>query len=105
VIRLVEFCRVGQRIGYKTKEAPAPAKKSDAKKLDYEWDGELSFFAKAAAPVKKFDAPDETLLHIGDGGDLTSHDVCRLIEDRGIDGDSISRGVGGLVDNRGVSVD
>jgi hypothetical protein len=30
----------------------------------------------------------------------TSHGVCRLIDDRGIDGDSISRGVGGLVDNR-----
>jgi hypothetical protein len=26
--------------------------------------------------------------------------VCRHIDDRGIDGDSISRGVGGLVDNR-----
>ncbi len=31
---------------------------------------------------------------------MTSHGVCRHIDDRGIDGDSISRGVGGLVDNR-----
>jgi hypothetical protein len=37
---------------------------------------------------------------IGDGGNSTSHGVCRHIDDRGIDGDSISRGVGGLVDNR-----
>ena len=43
-------------LAFKTKEAPAPAKKSDAKKLDVEWDGELSFFAKAAAPVKKSEA-------------------------------------------------
>ena len=43
---------------------------------------------------------DETPCHIGDVGDSTSHGVCRLIDDRGIDGDSISRGVGGLVDNR-----
>jgi len=43
---------------------------------------------------------DETLCLIGDGGDSTSHGVCRHIDDRGIDGDSISRGVGGLVDNR-----
>ncbi len=42
---------------------------------------------------------EETLCLIGDGGDSTSHGVCRLIDDRGIDGDSISRGVGGLVDN------
>ncbi len=37
---------------------------------------------------------------IGDGGNSTSHGVSRHIDDRGIDGDSISRGVGGLVDNR-----
>ncbi len=37
---------------------------------------------------------------IGDGGNSTSHGVCRHIDDRGIDGDSISRGVSGLVDNR-----
>ena len=43
---------------------------------------------------------DETPCHIGDVGDSTSHGVCRLIDDCGIDGDSISRGVGGLVDNR-----
>ena len=43
---------------------------------------------------------DETLCLIGDGGDSTSHGVSRLIDDRGIDGDSISCGVGGLVDNR-----
>ena len=36
---------------------------------------------------------------IGDGGNLTSHGVCRHIDDRGIEGDSISSGVGGLVDN------
>ena len=42
---------------------------------------------------------DETPCHIGDGGESTSLGVCRLIEDYGIDGDSISRGVGGLVDN------
>ena len=36
---------------------------------------------------------------IGDGGNPTSHGVCRHIDDRGIDGDSISRGVGGLDDN------
>ena len=42
---------------------------------------------------------DETPCHIGDGGDSTSHGMCCLIDDRGIDGDSISRGVGGLVDN------
>ena len=36
---------------------------------------------------------------IGDGGNPTSHGVCRNIDDRGIDGDLISRGVGGLVDN------
>jgi len=34
-----------------------------------------------------------------DGGDSTSHGVCPLIDDCGIDGDSISRGVGGLDDN------
>ncbi len=39
---------------------------------------------------------------IGDGGNLTSHGVCRHIDDRGIDGDSISRGVGGLDDNIGL---
>jgi hypothetical protein len=43
-------------LAFKTKEAPAPAKKSDAKKLDVEWDGELSFFAKAAAPDEKSEA-------------------------------------------------
>jgi hypothetical protein len=43
---------------------------------------------------------DETLCLIGDGGDSTSHGVCRHIDDRGINGASISRGVGGLVDNR-----
>jgi hypothetical protein len=43
---------------------------------------------------------DETLCLIGDCGDSTSHSVCRHIDDRGIDGDLISRGVGGLVDNR-----
>ncbi len=43
---------------------------------------------------------DETLCLIGDGGDSTSHGVCRLIDDRDIDGDSISCGVGGLVNNR-----
>ena len=43
---------------------------------------------------------DETPCHIGDGGDSTSHGVCRQIDDCGIDGDSISRGVGGLDDNR-----
>ena len=38
---------------------------------------------------------------IGDGGNLTSHGVLsRHIDNRGIDGDSISRGVGGLVDYR-----
>jgi hypothetical protein len=42
----------------------------------------------------------DPLRHIGDAGGSTSHGVCRLIDDRGIDGDSISRGVGGLVDNR-----
>jgi hypothetical protein len=36
---------------------------------------------------------------IGDGCNSASHGVCRHIDDRGIDGDSISRGVGGLVDN------
>ena len=48
---------------------------------------------------------DETLCQIGDGGDSTSHGVCRLIDDRGIGCDSISLVGGGLVDNRGVSVD
>jgi hypothetical protein len=28
---------------------------------------------------------DETLCHIGDGGNSTSHGVCRLIDNRGID--------------------
>jgi len=37
---------------------------------------------------------------IGDGSNSTSHGVGRHIDDRGIDGDSISRGVGSLVDNR-----
>jgi hypothetical protein len=37
---------------------------------------------------------------IGDGGNLTSHGVSRHIDNRGIDRDSISRGVGGLVDYR-----
>ena len=44
---------------------------------------------------------DKTLCLIGDGRDSTSHGVCRLIDDHGgIDGNSISRGVGGLVNNR-----
>jgi hypothetical protein len=44
---------------------------------------------------------DETLCLIGNDRDSTSHGVCCLIDDRGgIDGDSISLGVGGLVDNR-----
>jgi hypothetical protein len=34
---------------------------------------------------------------IGDGGNSTSHCVCRHTDDHGIDGDSISRGVGVLV--------
>ena len=43
---------------------------------------------------------NETLCLIGDGRDSTSHGVCRLIDNRGgIDADSISRGVGGLVNN------
>ena len=43
----------------------------------------------------------KTLCLIGNGRDSTSHGVYRLIDDRGgIDGDSISGGVGGLVDNR-----
>ncbi len=39
---------------------------------------------------------------VGDGGNPTSHGVCRHIDERGIDGDSISRGVGGLDDNIGL---
>ncbi len=41
-----------------------------------------------------------TLCLIGDGGDSTIHGVCRHIDDRGIDSDSICRGVSGLVENR-----
>jgi hypothetical protein len=36
---------------------------------------------------------------IGDGGNLTSHSVCRHIDDRGIDFDSINCGVDGLNNN------
>ena len=44
---------------------------------------------------------NETLCLIGNGRESISHGVCRLIDDRGgIDGDSISRGVGSFVDNR-----
>ena len=45
---------------------------------------------------------NETPCRIRNGGDSTNHGV--LIDDCGVGGDSISGGVGGLVDDRGLRV-